>query len=851
MAQTDRFMIAPINTGMQTDLKPWLIPDDAFSSLINAYVFRGRVRKRFGTTLMNQSVASGVAQQYSRFRVLLGNTNSMTGNFTATVPGTINSSFFGQMFSVGDDMFTVPAVGNPVTMLTTSATATGTFDTTSGALSIVGETISTPVYFYPGLPVMGLVTYEDAEINSEPVFGFDTNFAYTYSTGSTAAWVRSSAESAESPGSSVWTGNDTNFFWGYTYRGVLSSAYLLFVTNFNVADRLRYWDGNAWNFLSPVLNSTYRLLTSRIVLPFKNRLVCLNTVENNETGGNSVVTSNMTTGNWTYTIPAYSYIPGQSFVCGTTVYTITATTPYVVVSSIPTNANPPSATFVPATGVITVTGNGNNANLPVYFFNNTTSSQQAYVNRCRFSQNGSPVAGNAWLDNVAGLGGFTDAPTKEQIVSAGFLKDRLIVYFESSTWELAYTGNQIEPFVWQQINTELGAEATFSAVPFDKNLIAVGNVGVHSCNGSNVERIDGNIPDSVFEISNDNEGVFRVYGIRDYFVEMVYWAFPSETGEAVYPDRVLVYNYKNGAWAFNYDTITAFGYYQKQTNLTWESCALTWEEMLMQWDSGTLQSQFRDIIAGNQQGFVSIVETEIPRNAPSLIVSNMSLSGSLLQLTIVNHNLTATSSIQEADGAYIIIENGLVNTATFPSVTIAPLAINGTIYPVYQVVDANNILIAVDPSTINGTYVGGATLARVSNLNIVTKQYNFYVQEGRDAAINKVDFLVDKTVNGEVTVDYYVSSSDESSLQDAVSGALMGTCVLETSPYPLLPLENSQSRLWHPMYPQANGECIQLNIYMKDAFDLIDSQIRNPDIAFSDFQLNAMTFYTQKTGRLQ
>ena len=29
MAQTDRFMIAPINTGMQTDLKPWLIPDEA------------------------------------------------------------------------------------------------------------------------------------------------------------------------------------------------------------------------------------------------------------------------------------------------------------------------------------------------------------------------------------------------------------------------------------------------------------------------------------------------------------------------------------------------------------------------------------------------------------------------------------------------------------------------------------------------------------------------------------------------------------------------------------------------------------------------------------------------------
>ena len=45
----DRFFIAPYdqNSGLQTNVKPWLIPDEAFSELNNAYVFRGRVRKRF------------------------------------------------------------------------------------------------------------------------------------------------------------------------------------------------------------------------------------------------------------------------------------------------------------------------------------------------------------------------------------------------------------------------------------------------------------------------------------------------------------------------------------------------------------------------------------------------------------------------------------------------------------------------------------------------------------------------------------------------------------------------------------------------------------------------------------
>jgi hypothetical protein len=52
MAGFDRFMIAPFNVGLETDLKPWMIPDEAFAELNNAYIFRGRVRKRFGSALM-------------------------------------------------------------------------------------------------------------------------------------------------------------------------------------------------------------------------------------------------------------------------------------------------------------------------------------------------------------------------------------------------------------------------------------------------------------------------------------------------------------------------------------------------------------------------------------------------------------------------------------------------------------------------------------------------------------------------------------------------------------------------------------------------------------------------------
>lgn len=817
MAKIDRFMIAPFqeDSGQQNSVRPWLIPDSAFQQLTNAYVFRGRVRKRFGTYLMNQGVDADVAQQYSRLRINIGQTPG-----PLSVPdagGVIGQIQIGQMFSVGDDMFTVYQLGAGVLTLSTNPSATATINstTTPNTVTFTGEPAMTDVYYYPATPVMGLISYENSLINDEPVFAFDTQFSYQYISG---AWSRL--------GDAVWTGDDSQFFWGSTYRGPFNSDSYLFVTNFNADDLQKYWDGTNWNNLSPILNGTFRLLTSRLILPFKDRLLCLNTIERAE--GTSIGTTNGVTGNFSGTAAVVTELNDQKILVGTTVYSVISLTPgaqAMGVEVINPDIAAPSATFDVTTGSVVITGNNNNPNQAVYWLPNEGGDSFSYVSRCRFSQNGSPISSNAWVDTIGGKGGYIDAPTKEQIVTCDFLKDRLIVYFERSTWELVYTGNEILPFRWQQINTELGAESTFSVVPFDKVVLGVGNVGIHACNGNNVDRIDQKIPDSVFEISNDNEGVYRVYGIRDYFAEMVYWTFPSEENNTTYPNRVLVFNYKTGTWAFNDDSITAFGYYQKQDDVTWEESGQTWEQSIEPWNSAVLQSQFKQIIAGNQEGFVFIVDVDYSRNAPSLQITNMSGSGILITITAINHNLLMDE--------FVVIENCQGITG-----------LNDNIFKIYSVIDSNNFTVA---STLTGTYTGGGTVGRVSNIDILTKQYNFYVDQGYNAYISKVDFLVDKTATGQITIDSFVSSSDVSLLDDGFdSGALIGTGILETSPYALVPLEASQSRLWHPLYLQAEGECIQLRIYMSD------DQITTPNIAWSDFEMHALNFYCTKTSsRLQ
>ena len=738
----DRFLIAPINTGLETDIRPWLIPDDAFETMENAYVFRGRIRKRFGSRLMG-SGAGVQAQLFSRLSINIGTTDG-AGAFSATVPGAVFK--VGQLFSIGTEIFTVSVAGAPAIMLTTGASTTHTYNTNTGAVVIAGAAINTIVYFYPAEPVMGLTNYQIGAINNQPSYGFDTQFAYTFDA-TLGRWVRS-----QSGGNPVFHGDSTKFFWAANWRGVTPSAKAMFVTNFNATvgapaagdDPMWYLVGATWtNFslLTIFLTAGDYVQTARIIIPFKNRLLLLNTIEQDAA--------------------------------------------------------------------------------------HTTNT--SYVNRCRYSHNGSPFSNNAWLEprntNAGATGdgaGFIDAPTEEAIIGAEFIKDRLIVFFERSTWELAYTGNQVLPFVWQKINTELGSEATFSTVPFDKVILAIGNTGVHACNGSNVERIDNKIPDQVFEIFDKASGVARVAGIRDYFTEMVYWTFPqdNQTAAQPFPTGVLVYNYKNNSWALNDDTITCFGYFEQQLAQIWQNSFMTWEEATFQWRGGNTQAQFRQIIAGNQEGFVYLIDTDSSRNAPSRQISRMQQAGTNVTLTIIDHMFSV--------GDYIAIENaqGVTGLST-----------------IYSIISIATTTVTIGDAAFIGTYTGGGTAALVSPIVIKSKQWNPYVNQNRNFYLSKIDFCVGRTSSGQVTIDYYPSGSNLSLYGSGIAtDTIVGNNILETSPYASVPLEEFQARLWHPVYLQGDAEFIQIEIFMSD------TQLRTRTIAWSDFQLEAMALYTMPTS---
>ena len=474
----------------------------------------------------------------------------------------------------------------------------------------------------------------------------------------------------------------------------------------------------------------------------------------------------------------------------------------------------------------------------------TLAGATQFPQRLRYSQNGDPTdQTNGWLDDVVGRGGFIDATSNEQIISAGFVKDQLIVKLERSSWRIVYTGNELLPFLWQKINTELGAESPFSLVPFDRGVFTVGNYGITTDDSTNVSRIDEKIPDFVFNINNDNEGTQRVYGIRDFNAQLVYWVFPNSAQNPTFPNQMLVYNYINATFAIFNDSFTALGYWNAIADLTWATLPYSsWNAWNEPWNSAQDQSGFPDVVGGNQQGYVELLNQQ-GSNDPSLSITAIT-PATPVRITVPNHNLQT--------GAFALI-NGIIGSGS-PN----PSTLNGSIY-FLTLVDSNTLSLQLyNPSTGNldnvvlgsgGTYLGGGTLAIVQNINITTKIFSPYYQDGKQVRLGFVDFFLDNTTSGQVTVQIFINESENTSIDDPNqpgNNGLLGDNILLTSPenLELIPYQGIQKKIWHRIFFFAFGENFQMQIMMDPA------QMSNPSIAYADFVMHAMTLYFSKAARM-
>lgn len=733
------FAIVNLRDGVRRDVEPFLINNDSFPTLENAYLFRGRIQRRSCFTFVGND---------GRLKGTLGVTNGagviilLDGTFGTGIPAGVAS------FLINGDTLTDPGGASPVVLLTTGVT-TGTLDRNTGVLTT--NAAAATVVYTPGLPVMGLRVREQSAINDELLIAFDTRWSYLFDIGSNDFIFQNTFRVTGSQ--FIWTGTSSDLFWSVNYFQAFWATNN--VAGFHAAvgasppaerDGIRWYDGSGagqgWSNFNPQVNTTDFLNGGLIILPYKDRLLVLNTLE----GAN----------------------------LGATV---------------------------------------------------------RFPQRARWCQNGTPYyvnapAGvgvdiNSWRSDIVGKGGFIDAPTAESIVSAEFIKDTLIVYFERSTWQLVYTGNEVLPFIWQKINTELGTESTFSIVPFDRGVFGIGNYGVITCDSVNVQRIDQKIPDEVFEIQNKNDGVKRVFGVRDYNAQLVYWSFPvnsDEDNEApsyelTFPNQVLVYNYLDGSWAEFDDCFTCFGYWQRFSDITWAQLNRTWESSNFSWNSGVLQARYPDVIAGNQRGFVVIFSQlqQLGQNSPSLPISNINPATRLI--TAPDHNLV--------NNQYVLI-TGVQGTT----------GINNVIYKVTQATVNTFVL---DTGTFTGVYTGRGLITHMPNIFIETKQFNPFYERADSVRLNYVDIYIDRTDDGEFTANFYTSSNES---------VVIESDIILTSPEPNPSFSSNQQRIWHRIFSNVFGS------FFQNVFTLSDAQMRDLDITTSDIKIHGLIYQANPAGRI-
>jgi hypothetical protein len=419
--------------------------------------------------------------------------------------------------------------------------------------------------------------------------------------------------------------------------GPLTPGILQYLTNRSdvTKDNIRWYDGDpttgvlpqvlqpglGWvNFMPPLSNlnysiadtpqAIYYLVGCKLLLPYKDRLLCFGPVIQTSTGG-----------------PIYLQ--------DTVIYSQNGT-PYY------TN----SYTNNPLAAVDNPTGP---------FYTNLISLLVP------INQTATP---SSWFEDSTGFGGFRSAGIAQPINLASLNQDVMMIEFDRSVSRLVYSGDDISPFDFYETNAEYGCGSTFSGINMDAHILSRGKRGFIAASQSSVTRFDLDIPDSAFEINLRNNGSERVTAVRDFINEWIYFTYCSGQSALTYPNQTLFYNYRDESWGIFNETYTTYGLFRPQTGFTWATLPVeSWNTWNDPWNSGSDNLFQTQVIAGNQQGFVVIREDELTSEAPSLYIDN--IAGNVIICR--SHNLKTGDYIviKEMTGTAGLIFNGKVFQVTF------------------------------------------------------------------------------------------------------------------------------------------------------------------------------------------
>lgn len=877
----EKLVIGPMSGGLKQNPLAFYIDNDSFPQLVNAYPWRGRIKRKRGTSILgrlNRLITSTLSNPI----LTLNGAGAGSANLISVFSLESDASFVQASFSLTDGTNTYTDLSG---VLTGAPGGTGSINYATGAISITGGAaggvLRGTFKYYPDLPVMGL---EDLNLDATQFPGtiaFDTVYSYDISTSSpytiksvsyyknpqTGTYSGYTAKSAQTP--ITWNGEDYQQFWSVNYQDAF------WVTN---GTRVPFSGGNIGMQFANAASIAYvsNTATTIVVTIAASPLVVGDFVFLNEWTGANSSTLNFQTGyvtsiagpNITITLPnaavgAGPYTPGIiQYLTNRSDVTKDCLRFYdgdptinfgengwvnfmpPLFSGQPTvtiDDNPPAQYYLVGARVIA------NYKDRLLFFGaviQTSTGSPIYTqDTVIYSQNGTPfytasfagtliaptniipiltptsqtATATAWVEDLTGFGGSISAGYAQPIISVSPNEDTLILGFSNRQARFVYTGNDIIPFNFYIINSELGTGSTFSIINMDRGILSIGNHGIIITAQIGAQRIDIDIPDQVFQFNLLESGTERITAQRDFVNEWVYFTYPDNEVSYRFPNQTLLYNYRDGVWGLFNECYTTYGQFRKSTGQTWATIGNifpTWASWTEPWNSGSTTLLQPTVIAGNPQGFV-VFRDDGTNESNSLYIQ--SFSGSTI--TSPDHCLNS--------GDYIVISGCL---GTIGSI------VNGNIYSVTNTTDNT---FKLDPSIASGTYLGGGLIKRMYIPFIQSKQFNPSWGMGRKTRLGVQQYLLTSTYRGQVSLQIYLSqglytpyntgpivptpNSDNDAL---IYSTILYTCP-ESTNLGLTPANINlqmvtaanafqQQQIWHRMNTSLIGDTVQFGITLND-----------------------------------
>lgn len=231
----EKIIVGPIDKGLKNNREPFVIDNDSFPKLINAYQWRGRIKRKRGTQFLTRlrrffNSTSISYSANSTFNLVGGAGNILTG-FSLQ----INGNIFPGSVTITDtntgEIYTDPAKDGT---LSGSLGGSGTINYATGDITIAGggaDAISATFQYYPDLPVLGLEDFKRNTSAFPGTIGFDTTYSYIIQTIApyTAYDISfyKNLSSGTYPGytqktfwtPTTWNGQNYQQFWSTNYQG--------------------------------------------------------------------------------------------------------------------------------------------------------------------------------------------------------------------------------------------------------------------------------------------------------------------------------------------------------------------------------------------------------------------------------------------------------------------------------------------------------------------------------------------------------------------------------------------------------------------------------------------------------